>query len=186
MNSSAITIQKIVRGYLTRTAVMRSYRIRKRINPSILHLAEKYLQNGNLWKFLCEVNDEILRLRNEMDLNAIRENDMATTFVQHVTQFRQEQFDESWNAFSKEVDRVQGTTLLERMSGTSYTTKNVNKMESKGTDIVKKVIGQDILSFSALDVITRKKATHNKGIIIINHVILTITITITILNRNCP
>ena len=56
---AATTLQRVIRGYLSRRFLIRSYKIRKRLPPRLLRLTEKYLLKGDLWRFLEEIGDEL-------------------------------------------------------------------------------------------------------------------------------
>ena len=57
-------------------------------------LAENYLKKGDLWYFLCNINDEINRLKSVVQSNSEIEDSMALTFVKHVVKQRSNQFDQ--------------------------------------------------------------------------------------------
>lgn len=65
---AAVTLQRIVRGFLSRRFLIHSFRVRRRLPPRLLYLTEKYLLNGNLWKFIEEVGDEVRVLRQQVSL----------------------------------------------------------------------------------------------------------------------
>lgn len=97
-------IQKIVRGFLARKILVPSLCVRKTLSPHMLRLVESYLQKGNLWHFLKDLDAEMKRLKSEIEDNEIREDRMASTFVKQVIQKRQHEFDQSWSQFSEVLD----------------------------------------------------------------------------------
>lgn len=97
-------IQKIVRGFLARRVLVPSLRLRKTLSPEMLRLVEKYLQQGNLWQFLRELDAENGRLRKQLAETENRENELATTFLNKVLARRANEFDSSWSMFSEAVD----------------------------------------------------------------------------------
>ena len=56
-------------------------------------LAENYLKKGDLWYFLCNINDEINRLKSVVQSNSEIADSMALTFVKHVVKERSARFD---------------------------------------------------------------------------------------------
>ena len=117
---SATKIQALIRGYIARTIIIKSLRIRKRLSPDILKLAENYLMQGDLWKFLCDVNDELVRVKSDAQVEQMRENTMASTFVTHVLKYRQDQFDTSWNIFSSELEKREDLKSRQRSSQAAH------------------------------------------------------------------
>lgn len=65
-NWAATSVQKIVRGFLARHVLIRTLIVRKQLNPKLLHLTEKYLQKGDLWKFLEEIGFEMNVLQQKV------------------------------------------------------------------------------------------------------------------------
>lgn len=97
----AVMIQKTARGYIARKTTVQSYHIRNSLRPKLLFLAEKYLNHGNLWGFLKEIDGEFDRLGQEMKEDQQREDLLAETFVKNVLMKRQGQFDGAWDRFSR-------------------------------------------------------------------------------------
>ena len=96
-------LQKVARGYIARKTIVRSLKVRKSISRRVLLLAEKYLQGGDLWGFLKEIDDEFTRLGKEIASTAQREDELAHTFIQQVLDKRQGEFDGAWDRFSRLV-----------------------------------------------------------------------------------
>ena len=98
-----LVIQKIARGYIARKTVVRALKIRSTLSGPVLHLAERYMKSGDMWGFLREVEQSLGRLHREMRENEVREDTMATTFVEKVLVQRKADFDGAWGTFSKVV-----------------------------------------------------------------------------------
>lgn len=96
-------LQRVARGYIARKTIVRSLKVRKNISRRVLLLAEKYLQGGDLWGFLKEIDDEFTRLGKEIAATAQREDELAHTFIQQVLDKRQGDFDGAWDRFSRSV-----------------------------------------------------------------------------------
>ena len=96
-------LQRVARGYIARKTIIRSLKVRKNISKRVLLLAEKYLQGGDLWGFLKEIDDEFTRLGKEIAATAQREEELAHTFIQQVLDKRQGEFDGAWDRFSRSV-----------------------------------------------------------------------------------
>ena len=96
-------LQRVTRGYIARKTIVRSLRIRKSISKRVLLLAEQYLQRGDLWSFLKEIDDEFARLGKEINHTKQREDDFADTFIEKVLQKRQGEFDGAWDKFGRAV-----------------------------------------------------------------------------------
>jgi hypothetical protein len=58
-----VVIQKIARGYIARKTVVRAANIRNGLSAPVLHLAERYMQKGDMWGFLREVEESLARLQ---------------------------------------------------------------------------------------------------------------------------
>ena len=58
-----VVIQKIARGYIARKTVVRAAKIRNGLSAPVLHLAERYMQKGDMWGFLREVEEGLARLQ---------------------------------------------------------------------------------------------------------------------------
>ena len=58
-----VVIQKIARGYIARKTVVRAAKIRNGLSAPVLHLAERYMQKGDMWGFLREVEESLARLQ---------------------------------------------------------------------------------------------------------------------------
>jgi hypothetical protein len=97
-------IQKIIRGYLARQVLVPSVRLRKTLSPEMLRLVERYLQQGNLWQFLRQLDAEYGRLRTELQSHEQREDLLATTFLNKVLTRRSNEFDQSWTMFSDAIE----------------------------------------------------------------------------------
>ena len=60
---AAAQIQKIARGFIVKKTILKSLTTRKVISKDLLHLAERYLDHGDLWGFLKELDDTFLRMK---------------------------------------------------------------------------------------------------------------------------
>ena len=98
-----LVIQKIARGYIARKTVVRALKIRSTLSGPVLHLAERYMKSGDMWGFLREVEQSLGRLHREIRENEVREDAMASTFVEKVLVQRKADFDGAWGTFSKVV-----------------------------------------------------------------------------------
>jgi hypothetical protein len=105
---SVLVIQKVARGYIARRTVVRSMQIRKTLHKEVLRIAEQYLQHGDLWGFLKDINDELTRSRNELQENQAREDDWAKNFVEKVVHKRQSEFNTAWEEFPKALREFSG------------------------------------------------------------------------------
>jgi hypothetical protein len=111
-----VIIQKIARGYIARNTIIKSLYIRKGLSTKVLKLAERYLDKGDLWGFLKEVNEGYERLNSELDNTEEREENWADTFVNKVMLKRQDQFDGAWNRFSQTANgKSRGGTSSQRL-----------------------------------------------------------------------
>eukprot|EP00596_Hydrurales_sp_CCMP1899_P006776 CAMPEP_0119048066 /NCGR_PEP_ID=MMETSP1177-20130426/56701_1 /TAXON_ID=2985 /ORGANISM="Ochromonas sp, Strain CCMP1899" /LENGTH=65 /DNA_ID=CAMNT_0007023457 /DNA_START=831 /DNA_END=1025 /DNA_ORIENTATION=- len=63
-------------------------------------MAEKFLKNGDMWKFLEEVDNKFLLMNTELIENNQREDELADTFVKQVIQKRQDDFDKGFSTFT--------------------------------------------------------------------------------------
>jgi hypothetical protein len=129
---SALILQKVARGYIARRTVLRSMQIRKALSKEVLRIAERYLQHGDLWGFLKEINSELERSNQVIKENQAREDDWAQNFVEKVIHKRQSEFNTAWEEFPKALRDFNGkddsTGVLmtkqgtERKAGGSKTT----------------------------------------------------------------
>eukprot|EP01041_Mallomonas_annulata_P007287 gene7287-14864_t len=101
---AATIIQKRIRGYIVRTSLIRTLRIRKTLSKDILRLAGKYLNNGDIWGFLQDMDREFTRLSTHIDSSQHQEDEYAKTFVEKVLVKRRAEFDIAWDSFSKVVN----------------------------------------------------------------------------------
>jgi hypothetical protein len=60
---AATQIQKIARRRIVQNTLYKSLTIRRSISKDLLTLAEKYLDHGDLWSFLKEIDDKVNRLK---------------------------------------------------------------------------------------------------------------------------
>ena len=98
--------------------------IRKTLNKEVLRIAETYLQNGNLWDFLLNINNEIKYYQKEIIENQNREENWADNFVERVISKRQSEFNTAWNEFPKALSNFNGKidytgTLMDKKKNTS-------------------------------------------------------------------
>ena len=64
---------------------------RRGLSKDILKTAESYLEKGDLWEFLREIDSKLHRLNREIvDIEA-REDSMAATYIEKVLSKRQDQ-----------------------------------------------------------------------------------------------
>jgi hypothetical protein len=131
---SAINIQRVARSYIARKTIVRSFKIRKTLSHEVLHIAERYLQGGDMWGFLKEIDGELSRVQSEMAENEGREHDWAANFVQKVVVQRQTEFDESWERFPRALAQfshkpsTEGTLLDRNTSNERSTAATGNKL----------------------------------------------------------
>ena len=100
---AATQIQKMTRGRIARTRIVHSLHVRRTISKDLLKTAEKYLEHGDLWGFLEEIDMSRKRLQNTIMSNQKREDEMAATFVERVLKTRQGEFDAAWDKFGNTV-----------------------------------------------------------------------------------
>jgi hypothetical protein len=128
-------IQKIIRGFLARKVLVPSLRLRKSLSPEMLRLVEAYLQKGDLWKFLRQLDAELVRLRKELADNDNRENVMASTFLQKVLTRRANEFDSSWAVFSDAIESHQAGIDAKSTSALKSPSKISSLVESNSIGI---------------------------------------------------
>ena len=102
---AATQIQKIARRRIVQNTYLKSVAVRRTISKDLLQVAEKYLNNGDLWGFLEEIDNQRRRLKDTIKSNQDRENEMASTFIKQVLTKRQEDFDGAWDKFSSTVKK---------------------------------------------------------------------------------
>ena len=93
-------LQRWARGCIARGTIIRSLKVRKTISKDVLLMSEKYLNGGDLWGFLKQVDDHFSVLNKQITDNQEKENEYAATFVQQVLAKRQGDFDGAWDRFS--------------------------------------------------------------------------------------
>ena len=113
--------------------------IRKTLNKEVLRIAETYLQNGNLWDFLLNINNEIKYYQKEIIENQNREENWADNFVERVISKRQSEFNAAWNEFPKALSNFNGKidytgSLMDKKKNTNTTTSS-----STGRSIVRTI-----------------------------------------------
>ena len=86
-------LQRWARGCIAGRTVIKSLKIRKTIDKDILLKAEKYLQGGDLWSFLKQINDDMTILKKTIADNQKAEDEFAATFVNKVIERRQGEYD---------------------------------------------------------------------------------------------
>jgi hypothetical protein len=82
--------------------------IRKALSKEVLRIAERYLQHGDLWGFLKEINSELERSNQVIKENQAREDDWAQNFVEKVIHKRQSEFNVAWEKFPKALRDFNG------------------------------------------------------------------------------
>ena len=71
--------------------------MRKTLSKDVLIMSEKYLQKGDLWGFLKQIDDQFKILNKQIVDSQDKENEFASTFVKQVLQKRQGDFDGAWD-----------------------------------------------------------------------------------------
>ena len=125
--------------------------IRKTLNKEVLRIAETYLQNGNLWDFLLNINNEIKYYQKEIIENQNREENWADNFVERVISKRQSEFNTAWNEFPKALTKFNGKidytgTLIDKKKNTTNNTTSSSTGRSIVRTIEKSPIKQNINS----------------------------------------
>ena len=105
-------LQRWARGCIARRTIVKSLKVRKTIDKDILLKAEKYLEKGDLWSFLKQINDDMMILKKTIDDNQKAEDDFASTFVNKVIMRRQGEFDGAWDKFSDAVKGSDGASSV--------------------------------------------------------------------------
>ena len=97
---ACVNIQRVARSYIARVTVIRSLRIRQHLSRDVMRMAERYLDRGDVWGFLQEVDGHFHRLNADLSTHLEQEERWAKTFVEHVLVKRRAEFDEAWDRFS--------------------------------------------------------------------------------------
>ena len=105
-------LQRWARGCIARRTIVKSLKVRKTIDKDILLKAEKYLEKGDLWSFLKQINDDMMILKKTIDDNQKTEDEFASTFVNKVIMRRQGEFDGAWDKFSDAVKGSDGASSV--------------------------------------------------------------------------
>lgn len=135
-NWSILILQKIARGYIARKTVLKSMKIRQTLSKEVLRIAERYLQHGDLWGFLKDINDELKRSNDVIAENQAREDNWAANFVEKVIHKRQTEFNASWEMFPKALQdftgkaNTTGALLTKQGAAHSPTKQSTHKTNS--------------------------------------------------------
>eukprot|EP01031_Cornospumella_fuschlensis_P039692 gene39692-48327_t len=98
---SAVTIQRVARGYLVRRYVARPLRVRGALDRDLLRLAETYLAQGDLWTFLSRLDTHVRTLQGVASDAAQREDEYARTYLQQLVAQRAREFEGVWEALPR-------------------------------------------------------------------------------------
>ena len=92
---STVQIQRLLRGHLGRKK-MRARKIEVKLNKRVKRLAYDYIGKGSFWEFLGAVNKDYERYNEQR----IREEELASTFIQQVLEKREQQQQEAWQSWN--------------------------------------------------------------------------------------
>ena len=125
---AAVIIQRFARGYIARKKTLRSLKIRQRLSRDVLQMASRYLEHGDLWGFLQEVDQSFKKLNDDLRLTKELEETYAQTFIDKVLSKRKAEFDGAWGRFSAALNTKVKATAPKR-GGNSVITKNEDALE---------------------------------------------------------
>lgn len=109
---SILILQKVARGYIARKTIVRSMKIRKHLSRDVLRIAEKFMTSGDVWGFLDDINEELVRAKKELKDSETREDNWASKFVEKVVKNREEEFNDAWDRFPAAVQSLKQTNTV--------------------------------------------------------------------------
>lgn len=69
---------------LARQLLVPVYTMEKSVEPELLAIVERHLSKGDIWGFLKDAEEEMSRMKREMEFLQKREDEFAETFIEKV------------------------------------------------------------------------------------------------------
>ncbi|GBG29640.1 Mitochondrial inner membrane protein OXA1L [Hondaea fermentalgiana] len=170
-HQQAVTIQRIVRGYLAREQ-KRCRRVELKLGPRVRELANRYIARGDLYSFLQAVNrDYELHMAQQAELRKM-ELENAATFIEEVLAHRDQEVQARWREWERqklalrntdEAIQIYGPGKLRDAEAAAYAVPEVPQMVSIPS---RKAVVKDPISRtsakgpSALDVVAPSQSNN--------------------------